>query len=73
MKVKYNNQNISNTGSAHINTSLKTEQKKLKTKNRETRRKKKWNIRLEFSLNWDEGGNQNTIFCAALLVMQRGA
>lgn len=40
MKVKYNNQNISNTGSAHINTSLKTEQKKLKTKNRATRRKK---------------------------------
>lgn len=51
MKVKYNNQNISNTGFAPINTYLKTEQKIREKKVKQRGKNKKGNIRLEFSLN----------------------
>lgn len=54
MKVKYNNQNISNTGFAPINTYLKTELKIRKKKEKQKGEKnKKENIRLEFSMNKD--------------------
>lgn len=56
MKVKYNNQNISNTGFAPINTYLKTELKIRKKKKKEKQKgekNKKENIRLEFSMNKD--------------------